>query len=173
MMKRQIISLFICLMGLSASAGILTDIFYTVENIADNQWRYDYTVSNHVLADGIGQFTIWFDYTQYESIQIASDTALDTDWDQIVWQPNETLLNNGGFDALALITPIDVDETISGFSVSFIWNGPDEPGRQFYEIVNPDNPSEVLDSGFTVLIPEPFSIGLMIVGMCFLKKWSQ
>jgi len=157
----------------SLSYAGLTEIVYSFENISDGQWRYHYKVKNNGLADGIGQFTIWFDYAKYASIQIASDMDLDEAWDQLVWQPNEILKNNGGFDALALITPIDIGETISGFSVSFIWNGQDEPGRQFYEIVNPDNPSDVLNSGFTVLIPEPFVIGFMIIGMCFLKRRGQ
>ena len=137
----------------------LTDISYTVEYIADNQWVYNYAVSNLELTEGIEQFTIWFDYSKYESLQIASDTVLDAAWDQLVWQPNGTLLNNGGFDALALIAPIVLGESVSGFSVSFMWSGDSSPGSQYYEIVNPDNPSEILDSGFTV--PEPSSIVLL------------
>lgn len=145
----------------------LTGISYTVEYIAENQWGYNYAVSNLELMEGIEQFTIWFDYSQYESLQIASDTVLDTAWDQLVWQPNETLLNNGGFDALALIAPIALGESVSGFSVSFVWKGIDKPGSQYYEIVNPNNLSEVFDSGFTVLIPEPVSFVLLIGGSAY------
>ena len=158
-MKWLYFLIMILILSGSASAGLFTEIYYTAEHVSDNQWLCNYTVSNVGLTEGIEEFTIWFDHDNYSSIQKASDAALDTSWDQIVWQPNASLMNNGGFDALALTDPINIGESVSGYAVSFQWHGEGEPGRQFYEIVNPDNQDEVLDSGFTV--PEPTSVVLL------------
>ncbi len=168
-MKRLNVFLVSIVLCSGISFAGLINVVYSVENLSDVQWRYHYEISNNGLDAGIRQFTVWFDHAKYASIQIASDSALEASWDQLVWQPNETLKSSGGFDALAISTPIEVGETITGFSVSFTWNGQDIPGRQFFEIVNPDNPSEVLDNGFTVLIPEPTSLAIILVGICFFK----
>jgi len=165
MRKVSLILLMAGLLGVS-SAGLQTDIYYSVEPISGNQWIYRYIVSNQSLMGGIEEFTIWFDQGKYTSIQKASDPALNASWDQIVWQPNESLKSNGGFDALALTVPIVIGESISGFAVSFVWEGSGIPGSQYYEIVNPDNPSHILDSGFTS--PEPVSSVLLLSGSVYM-----
>ncbi len=147
-----------------------TEVSCTPEIITGSEWIHNYTVTNSSLAQGIEEFTIWFDYDKYTSIQDASDAALDTDWDQLVWQPNGALQIDGGFDALALTVPIGIAESVSGFAVSFLWTGSGDPSSQYYEIINPDNPSEVLDSGFTTMIPEPTSLMLLIGSLACLAR---
>ena len=159
MRSKSLIFIIALLLSTLSYAG-MTTVSYTVENISGNQWMYHYTISNLTFTEGIEEFTIWFDHGKYTDLSNNSDTSLAANWDQIVWQPNDALQNNGGFDALALSDPIAVGESVSGFAVAFTWNGTDEPGRQYYEIVNPDNPSEVFDSGYTS--PEPSTILLLI-----------
>ncbi|MCK4998367.1 MAG: PEP-CTERM sorting domain-containing protein [Anaerohalosphaera sp.] len=169
-MKKYSLLVSILIMSSVSFAGLI-EIRYSVENVFGNQWVYNYTVTNLALDAGVEEFTIWFEHGNAASLQNTSDAASDTDWDQITWQPNEALLSNGGFDALARNQPIMIGESVSGFAVSFLWDGSDEPGKQFYEVVNPDNPSDVLDSGFTVPIPEPTSLVLMFASsICLVYK---
>ena len=160
MMKKLSILVSILIFSSMTFAG-LTKVYYTAENVSGNQWVYNYTIINLALTEGIKEFTIWFDHGKYASIQRESDPTLDKAWDQVTWQPNESLQNNGGFDVLALAAPIEIgDSGVSGFAVYFLWSGTGNPGRQFFEVVNPDNTSQVLDSGYT--IPEPTSLILLI-----------
>ena len=135
-MKKLCVILSVLLLN-GYNMAAMSKISYTVESDTGNQWTYHYTVSNLGLPEGIEEFTIWFEYGKYTSLQIVSDPALYTDWDQIVWQPNEVLLINGGFDALTRTAPINIGDDVSGFAVSFAWTGSPPPGKQFYEIINP------------------------------------
>lgn len=154
----------------SYSLAALTEMSYTVENTSGSQWIYNYTITNLGLTEGIKEFTIWFEHGKYASLQKASDPALDTNWDQIAWQPNKALQNNGGFDALAKNDFIAIGQTVPDFAVRFEWQGEGEPGRQYYEIINPDS-FDVITSGFTV--PEPVSLLLIAVGGIYVRKSTK
>jgi hypothetical protein len=163
-MRKYCLLLIVLLLSRIAGAGLQTEkIYYAAENKSGNQWTYNYTVSNLALDDGISEFTIQFDLGKYSNLHIVSEPQLELQWDQIVWQPNETLASNGAFDALAKLQPILPGPSVSGFAVSFNWLGTGKPGRQYYEIINP-NTYEVISNGYTIPIPEPCSIALMALG---------
>lgn len=143
--------LVIVLLLSSFSYAAMVDIIYSVKNISGDQWVYNYTVSNNGLAQGIEEFAITFNYGMYSSLEVVTDEPLSKAWDEIVWDPSVALQNNGAYDALALSAPISIGETVSGFAVSFNCEGEGNPGKQYFEVVNPDDVSDVYDSGYTIL----------------------
>jgi hypothetical protein len=172
-MRKYLLFIIVLFLSRIASAGLQTEkIYYTAENQSGNQWTYNYTVSNLALDEGISEVTIWFELGKYSALQIVSDPLLDPDWNQIVWQPNHILNNNGGFDALTILQPILPNSNVKGFAVSFNWLGTGDPGRQYYEIINP-NTYEVVSNGYTILVPEPCSIALMGIGSAWLIRCQK
>jgi len=69
-------------------------------------------------------------------------------------------------DDLFFTAPILPGEKVTSFSISFDWLGIEEPGHQFYEIVDPET-FTVLDSSWTV--PEPSSCFLFGVAFVLLR----
>jgi hypothetical protein len=170
-MRKYLLFIVVLFLSRITSAGLQTErIYYTTENQSGNQWTYQYEISNLALEEGISEFTIWFELGKYSALQIVSDPLLDPDWNQIVWQPNHILNNNGGFDALTILQPILPNSNVNGFAVSFEWLGTGKPGRQYYEIINP-NTYEVISNGYT--IPEPCSIALMALGSGILLGYRR
>lgn len=147
--------------------GALTQISYTATDIGSDRWEYSYTVENIGLVGGIEEFTIWFDYGLYDNL-IVTTPETPPEWDQIVWQVEPVLKDPGGYDALAKSLNIGVGENVSGFSVSFDWIGVGDPGSQIYHIINPDNYSVPIETGYTV--PEPATCLLLLSGLLFLRK---
>jgi hypothetical protein len=144
-----------------AFGSLKTNIVYTTNEIIEGRWEYNYEVINLDLEVPIEQFSIWFDYGLYEDIVIETSEPLSLEWDEIVIQPEPVIGDDGLYDALALVAGIEIGEKVSGFKVSFNWLGEDEPGSQFYEIVDPVT-FETIDSGNT--IPEPLTVILLGFG---------
>ena len=168
-MRRQILVgvVFGVFLVSSVFAMPMTEIRYETAELGLGRWQYTYEVANIGLTEPIEEFTIWFDYELYDSLAVVTpDTPAG--WDQIVWQPDEVLGDDGGYDAKALGVGIGQGSTIGGFSVSFDWLGTGEPGPQRYDIVDPANYPEPLDSGET--IPEPGTIFLLCIGSLVLRK---
>jgi hypothetical protein len=143
--------------------GASTQIRYHLTDLGSGKWAYDYDITNINLPEPIEEFTIWFDYNLYENLSVTT-VALDppsSSWNEVIWQPEYVLEDDGGYDALALILGIGISETVSGFSVSFDWLGTGHPNAQFYEIINP-NTYETIESGFTT--PEPATLLLLGLG---------
>jgi hypothetical protein len=145
--------------------GSLTQISYISEELGANRFQYTYTVTNINLSEPIEEFTIYFDCGLYDNLVIDTQPPLSVNWDEIIIQPEPVLSDDGIYDALS--TGICQGQSISGFSVSFDWFGTDNPGIQFYEIINPVS-FETIDSGFTV--PEPASVFLLTAGYLILIK---
>lgn len=144
-----------------------TQILYTLTDLGNEHWQYDYQVYNLSLADGIKEFTVWFEYGLYSNLVIKTSDSLLSEWDEKIWQPDPVLNDAGAYDALVLNEPILVGESISGFTVSFEWVGMGVPGPQFYEIIDPAT-FMAMDSGFTV--PEPLSLSLWSISGLFLAR---
>jgi len=145
-----------------------TEIWYEVADLGAGRWEYTYDVTNNSLTEGIDEFTIWFDYGLYDDLMVTTP-ATPADWDQIVWQPEPVLEDDGAYDALATNSGIGIDITVGDLSVSFDWLGTGDPGSQFYEIVVPNtSPMQVIDSGWTV--PEPTALLLITFGVIIVRR---
>jgi hypothetical protein len=147
----------------------MTWVSYEAREFGGGQWEYTYEVANTgLLVDNqpaaIKEFTLWFDWGLYSNLVVTTAAPLSSAWDQIVWQPEPVLQDDGGYDALAELTNpgIVAGQSVKGFSVKFNWLGQGAPGSQRYEIINPLT-FETIDSGVTI-IPEPASAAIMILG---------
>jgi hypothetical protein len=150
-----------------------TQIWYSADELPGGRWQYTYQVENINLTDSQGkpilieEFTIWFQYGLYDNLSVETP-GTPPGWDQIVWQPEPALLDDGGYDAKPLGPGIDIGQSLSGFAVSFNWLGDAlMPGPQFYEIIDPET-LETIDSGMT---PEPATLLLLgLGGLTLLRK---
>lgn len=142
-------------------AGHATTVSFDVTNISGNTWEYTYTVANDTLGFDIEEFTIFFDVGLYENLVA---TATPADWDPLVIQPDLGLPDDGFYDALALVIGIAPGNSLSGFGVQFDFLGAGMPGSQLFQIVDP-NTFDVLDEGFTTLVPLPGALWLFGSGL--------
>ena len=156
----------ICLLGPFGFAQ-QTQINYQTQQLIDNRWSYTYEVCNINLAQGVQEFTIWFDFGLYNNLAIETSGTLANNWNEIIWQPNSVIGDAGGYDALGVGFNIGAGESISGFAVGFDWNGTSVPGSQFYQIINPLT-FETIESGYT--IPEPATCILLLSGVLLIKR---
>ena len=159
-------------------------IFYEVEHLGGDTWRYHYTLGNQT-GTPIESFRIYFDYGLYEfeltEVEIFPGfTALEVDpatyagpgdWDVYVAPTDEIfgLPLDGWFDALALGAPHAPGALLGGFSIVFSFLGAGAPGSQFVELLDAFGET-VLGSGFTeplavVGVPEPGTLGLLALGL--------
>jgi hypothetical protein len=132
------------------------------------RWEYNYEVMNIDLSvddqpAAIKEFTIWFDSGLYANLVVTTTIPLSNAWDEMVWQSEPVLHDDGGYDALAEIlnSGIATGQSVKGFSIAFDWLGEGTPGSQRYEIINPVT-FETIDAG--VSIPEPASAAITIIG---------
>ena len=138
-----------------------TTVFYEASNISGNTWEYSYTVNNDMLTVDIEEFTIFFDVGLYENL-VATSTPVD--WDPLVIQPDPFIPDDGFYDALALAAGISPGNSLGGFGVQFDYLGAGTPGVQGFDIVDPFT-FDVLDSGFTQVVPLPAAIWLFVTGL--------
>jgi hypothetical protein len=157
---------FLCLSAAPVFADPNTQIHYKTTDLGSSRWQYTYDVYNISLADGIKEFTIWFGFDSYDNLAIETLDPPASNWDEVVWQPEPFLGDDGAYDAFAKSLIIGVGQNVYGFAVSFDWLGTGTPGPQFYEIIDPVD-FHTIDSGFT--IPEPATLLLFGLGCIFLK----
>lgn len=144
-----------------------TQIWYETTDLGLGRWECTYDVENISLSVPIEEFTIWFDYDLYDNL-IVTTQATPAGWDQSVWQREPVLLDDGGFDAAALVSGIDISQIVGSFSVSFDWLGTGRPGSQYYEIIDPTD-YHTIEDGWTV--PEPATLCLLgLGGLALLRR---
>jgi len=149
-----------------------TEIRYETSDLGAGRWKYTYDVYNLGLTETIEEFTIWFGIGSYDNLAIETLDPPAGSWDELVWQPEPVLDDDGGYDALATNLNIGISENVYGFVVSFDWLGTGEPGPQFYEIIDPDNYPVPIEIGWTVPVPEPGTVLLLgLGGLVLRKKW--
>ncbi len=169
-MKKAMVCVLIlgCVLIVNADASPSVNINVDVEDLGFSRWQYTYEVINIDLPK-IMEFTINYDYGLYKNLAITTSDPLLSDWDEIIWQPDALIGDDGGYDALCLGDGIAAGESVSGFSVSFDWLGNgDAPGMQLFDIVNP-NGMNIIGSGITT-VPAPgalllASMGCGLIGM--------
>jgi hypothetical protein len=140
-----------------------TTIHFNASSLGGNRWEYNYSITNDTLTSSIEEFTIFFNYGQYDHLIVTMPLA---GWDEITADP-ALILNfpdNGFYDALALSSGIVPGSTASGFSVSFDWLGIGTPGSQQFAIVDPTTLVD-LDTGTTIITPEPSTVLLLSLGL--------
>jgi hypothetical protein len=158
---------FVCLFAASVFGDLNTQIRYQTTNLGPGRWQYTYDVYNLSLTEEIEEFTIWFGFGSYDNLAIETLDPPAGGWDELVWQPDPFLGDDGGYDALAKNLNIAVGENVYGFAVSFDWLGTGVPGSQFYEIIDPAD-FHTIESGFTV--PEPTTLLLFGLGGIFVAR---
>jgi hypothetical protein len=140
-------------------------IQYELADLGASRYRYTYTVTHDgSLADPLRGFNVLFDPALFDeaSLTITTLPPLADEWDQLLLASG--LLVPAAFDALALGSGIPAGAFVSGFGVEFLWLGAGVPGSQPFEIFDPIS-FEVLGSGTTVLVPEPGTVALLLLGV--------
>ena len=85
-----------------ALAGTDTEISFSVTDLGFDRWEYTYDVTNISLAEEIEEFTIWFGFGDYDNLTIETLDPPASNWDEIVWQPEPVIGDDGGYDAIIL-----------------------------------------------------------------------
>jgi hypothetical protein len=163
--------IFVCLFATSVFGDPNTLFRYWTIDLGSGRWQYTYDVYNLHLPEEINEFTIWFGVGSYGNLAIETQDPPAGSWDEVVWQPEPFLGDDGGYDALAKNLSIDIGQNVSGFAVSFDWLGIGTPGSQFYEIIDPVD-FHTIDSGFTT-VPEPTTLLLFGLGAMILKASNK
>ena len=96
--------------------------------------------------------------------------SVNADWDILVNQPEPLFLDDGIYDAYALV---DNASLADSFNLTFVWSGLGTPGTQSYELY--DAGFNVLASGNTLLeqnhyVPAPSALWLIATGLIGLFK---
>jgi len=150
-----------CGASVAAPGAGAIDIGYQPIDVPDagsvDQWEIRYFVSGGSFAQS-GGFSILFPGALYASLSVLEPRNADV-WDVIALQPDPQLPADGLFDAQAVVE----DPSLAiVFSALVGWIGPGTPGPQAFEIYAPG--FSIIDTGTTVLVPEPGSAALLAAG---------
>ena len=129
----------------------------------EDLYRYEYSLSDFPHPAGYG-FSIRFDPALYASLE-SPPPEVGPDWDLLSLQPDPGIPDDGLFDAQALVA---APATLAGFAITFVWLGPGAPGSQPFEIYDPT--FSTIESGATVVVPEPTTLTLLAVGLTALSR---
>ncbi len=149
-----------------------------VSSLGGTEFQYDFNVINNDLVAGVEGFSVYFDYTLFEIIDVV---ASPVDWDSFVADFG-LLPEDDFFDSFFLVDPIALGDSLDGFSVSVNYLGtasaPEAAGNLF-EVY--DGNFAILEAGVTtekVVIPPPnpnpipepgmlsiFGLALLFAGM--------
>jgi hypothetical protein len=168
----RVIPRLVVALALIASAQTVTAAPITIQFEAtdlpdlipgEDLWRYDFTVAGTLLQDQ--DFEIEFDYDSYADLDGSSPSV---SWDLLVLQPEPAIPDVGRYNALALI---DHGLFTEFFAVTFLWNGPGNPGSQPFTVAEYDAQGlrSVIASGQTtpLNVPEPGTLMLTASGLAY------
>jgi len=121
-------------------------------------WQYNYNVTGFDFQKDQG-FSIFFDISLFRDLQ-NPPPQVNADWNVISVQPDPVLRDPGFYDAVALR---DSPSVTDPFRVGFVWLGQGTPASQPFTLYNADFSTRF--SGQTVMIPEPCTAYLVVVGV--------
>jgi len=117
MRTRILVYCILPILSLPSFAADQTKILYETFFDSDSgRWQYTYDVCNVSLSDTIEEFTVWFGIGSYDNLTITTLDPPSGDWDEIVWDPEPFLGDDGGYDALATGLNIAIGEHVYGFA---------------------------------------------------------
>ncbi|MCP5313168.1 MAG: hypothetical protein H6955_06410 [Chromatiaceae bacterium] len=172
---RWAFALFV-LFAQSANAIIIE---YDLTPLGGSSYRYDYTVVNSgSLGSGVSLelFDVLFDPSLYDetSLSIATPAPLANDWDEYFLGSGIAL--PAAYEAFALAGGIADGATVSGFAVEFTWLGAGLPGRQDFEVYDP-NTFDLLAVGSTrspeSAVPLAAPLLLILFGMGLIRVQAR
>jgi hypothetical protein len=150
LMKRLLVK-YLC--GITLLAPTLAQAIIIESQLSDlgaNRFELHYSLTNDELASGIEGFTIYFDIAIFSNLEITSSVV---GWDEIVFQPDPFLPDDGLYDALATGAGIALGETLGGFAVAFDLLPGAQLAAQVFDIYDPFD-FNILSSGtISQLVP--------------------
>lgn len=162
-LRRLLAGLLLGALGLSAGSVYSQ---YTVEALGGNAYRYTYNVSGDFLANQ----ALEFQFSAGHYIFLDAGIAPNSDWDGLIFQPNNPPGADGVWSLLALI---DNPATSGLFTIDFQWGGPGIPTSQHFYVNQYDalgNFVAMVSQGDTVpappgpiTVPEP-STAVLLTG---------
>ena len=170
------------------AAGAAT-INFSLENIGENRWQYNYVIINDTVEKGIDISAILFDYGRYADLKLES---CPNDWNLQLLSP--TL--QGEQEERGLLTigvkdnnwghGLSLGESLSEISVSFTWLGEGTPGTQDFTVSWWDSSQSnfIKEGGYTtgivispsVPVPEPHTLALLgsgLIGFVALRRFRR
>ncbi|CDH45407.1 PEP-CTERM sorting domain-containing protein [Candidatus Contendibacter odensensis] len=164
--------------GLWMPTAQAISIQYQLTSLGGDAYRYDYTVANDgSLGSGVSLklFDILFDPALYDETLLTpvSSASITADWTETIFASAPGVPT--AYDVSANTSGLAGGASLSGFAVKFTWlGGASLPGAQSFEVYDPDNNFELLETGGqTTLagavpsptVPEPPMIGLLAWGL--------
>ena len=161
----------VCLVVLLGSVfsfgGILTEINCRLTDQGAGLWMCEYEVINTNLDTPAKGFDIFFDPGLYSNITFPDGGSVDQ-WNEVIaYDIDFNLSKYTTYGAMENGSGILPGGSVSGFVVTFSWLGSNIPQPQDYQIY--DSSFDVLDSGQTVIVPEPATF-LLFAGTALLVR---
>lgn len=179
-MKKSILFVFpvFILLGLISTAGA-AQIGYMLTDFGSGNWGYSYTITNNDISGGLYVFDIYFPtVSSPEAFNYSNFTETanpdPTNWSSTIFPPSNPGDLSAIYDVEAQNTPLALNASLYGFEVSFTYTGSAVLGSQYFEIYNTD--FNLLESGDTVLVPEPGTMMLLasgIFGLVGFRRWAK